>query len=362
MEKYYIYLLFVLVFIGCSDSKSTNPALIEASAEYKLAKQKSDLDAIFLSLTKLESHGKLTNEQSQEYSKVKKAMTLLEDTRRFHSDHDHENVVLSSHELLKLYPENSEVRKMFVESGNIFNALEKAQLCLSTAFPNGAILQKVDDNGTESTDLVKVTNLMIDASKFVDNANSLDPNFVTTQEMKKNLDGSKKLICLLLSQKIYQNAKVSVVLADYMARTVYNALIEIRDVYPSGFNLQKSWDSFAPNVKDSKIRIEEFLSLISETQIILRDISDESNLYKAIKDLRSETTEIVDMLLDPTGGNLSDWSRNIDSAKKRWARTTTNLNSSMPNEERINEDVISLAKLWQEMHLYKNSKTAALIK
>ena len=111
-----------------------------------------------------------------------------------------------------------------------------------------------------------------------------------------------------------------------------------------------------------KIEKDELPPLkMSETQKILRDISDESNLYIAIKDLRSETAEIVDMLLDPTGGNLGDWSRNINLAQKRWKRASANLDSSLPNEERIEEDLNSFAKLWEDLNLYKNSETAALI-
>lgn len=46
------------------------------------------------------------------------------------------------------------------------------------------------------------------------------------------------------------------------------------------------------------------------------------------------------------GGNLGDWSRNIDLAQKRWKKTKANLDSSMPNEERVEEDLHSFAKLW----------------
>ena len=355
--------IILLVFTAsCSYDSSSDTAYIEAIAEYKLAKQKSDLDGIFISLTKLESMGELSIEQREEFTNVSTAMDLLEKIRRNNADHDHESVVLNAAQFLKLYPRNAEVRKLFTESGNIFNALEKAQSSLVTAFPNGDIIQKSDENGTEVPDLVKMSNLIIDASTHVDRAISLDPNFVTTQKMKKDLEGTQRLTCVLLSQGLYQASEACVVGADQSARLVFNAIIKAKNEYPSVFNLQESWSAYEPIVMKLKDDLEAQLAKLNENENIIRDLSVGSSYYKAVKNLRTETVEIIDLLLDPRSGDLTDWSRNIDLAQKRWKKVNNELLDALPNLDRIGEDVDSFGSMWLGLKIYNNPETANLLK
>ena len=355
-------ILLLVSASSCSNDRSSDPAYIEASAEYKLAKQKSDLDGIFISLTKLESMDELSIEQREEFTNLSTAMDLLEKVRRNNADHDHESVVLNAAQFLKLYPRNSEVRKLFTESGNIFNALEKAQSSLVTAFPNGEIIHKIDENGTKEPDLVKMSNLIIDASIHVERAISLDPNFVTTQKMKKDLEGTKRITCILLAQRLYELSEVSVAGADQSARFAFNAIISIKNKYPSAFDLQETWSGYEPIVMKLKDDLEAQLAKLDETENIIRDLSTGSNVYKAVKNLRAETLEILDLLLDPRSGGLTDWSRNIDLAEKRWKKVNNELLDAMPNMDRIGEDVDSFASMWQGLKIYNNPETANLLK
>ena len=352
------YFGIIFAVCSCSDEVSNNPAIIEANAEYALAKQKSDLDAMFLSLSKLRAMDALSEEQDSEFDKVSKGLPLIEKIRRAASGHDHETVVVNSADFLQIYPDNAEVRKFLVESSNIFNELELVLKKLQSAFPEGKIRKKVNDEGTEETDLVGMANLIIDANVHALRANELDPNFTKTKEIAEKLKGTRRAISFLLAASIYNNTKQALVMADKMARLVYNAIVEVKNVYPAGFNLQKQWNSYSSNVSEGKKQIEIMLSSSDKTLLILRDISDSDVLYNSIKKLTDDSIDMVDLLLDPTGGNLNDWSKDIDKALIVFKKADKEINSSMPNNERLISDFVDMAILWSEWKLYSNSEVA----
>ena len=92
-----------------------------------------------------------------------------------------------------------------------------------------------------------------------------------------------------------------------------------------------------------------------------KDLLDD-DLYKAVKNLRTETLEIIDLLLDPRSGGLTDWSRNIDLAQKRWKKVNNELLDALPNLDRIGEDVDSFGSMWLGLKIYNNPETANLLK
>lgn len=154
--------LLVLSLAGCEESQAgygESKEIRDQRAELELAELKGDLDAIYLSLSKLSKAG--DKESINRLPDISEAIKLREKMELALSDHDHENALLFASQLLEKAPINKKAKRVVRESGQIFYLLLSAK----------GLLEKIK---LESED-VSVQPKMV----------SLDVNFTEEEKNKK---------------------------------------------------------------------------------------------------------------------------------------------------------------------------------
>ena len=124
MKHIALLVLLVLSFVslsGCGDSQEIK----DQRAKLELAELKGDLDAIYLSLSKLSEAG--DKEAKKRLPDISDAIKIREKMELALSDHDHENALLFASKLLEKAPSNKEAKQVVRESGQIFYFLLSAK-------------------------------------------------------------------------------------------------------------------------------------------------------------------------------------------------------------------------------------------
>ncbi len=124
MKHIALLVLLVLSFVslsGCGDSQEIK----DQRAKLELAELKGDLDAIYLSLSKLSEAG--DKEAKKRLPDISDVIKIREKMELALSDHDHENALLFASKLLEKAPSNKEAKRVVRESGQIFYFLLSAK-------------------------------------------------------------------------------------------------------------------------------------------------------------------------------------------------------------------------------------------
>jgi len=194
---------------------------IAFESELELARQKSDIDGLFLALTKLERASFLAPSEAELLGKCRQTLQELQTMRGHQAKHDHESVVQSADVILSAFPDNVEARKAFSESGLIFAYLESATQALS-GITGGAKSDAIVAAVKAEDDIGNKIAKLAEADKHLAEALKLDPQYAHSLAMQGAVQATQNVIAGLMAERVVKNAGKIMETSEEMAITVFN--------------------------------------------------------------------------------------------------------------------------------------------
>jgi len=337
--KWTAYLITAsLLIAGVFGCESNKKEIEMANAKLDLARQKGDLDQMYLALRELKTLGEDSEEILQELSKAEKGLEIIQQLRLYKSEHEHENVVISAGEFLEIFPDHPEARRALKESGLIFSYLKTAKLALQSCFhqknEDQPQLIEVQTDSTSSIDFSTIFYNIEKAEKAINEAKKLDLQFEHVLAMEKMITDTKNTLLLVISLSIVQTAAVQADDFIHIFNMVYHVM-SLRVEY-SLESPSETWNEVEPLVKGVKEASQFALDDMNKKSSYLTtyESGEALEFILTAREINIQTSELIDAITSPTG-SMIDYKKDVESKIRKTRELIKRFSSSVPDEKKI---------------------------
>lgn len=356
-----LLLLIVSQFIGCGNKKEIE----QAKAKYELAETNGNLEEMFLALKELSRLKYKKEETEKSLIEVKEYLTLYNEIKTLHSEHNHEELVKKADKFLKKYPNNSEVKKYFIESGQIFAYLEIAKKYLEDSFSlneknekNLIMVSVENDKGgkTEEVDFEKIYFNLDKANKYFGEAKKLDPYFKKAISLEKMVSDFNYTFDILLIDSIETSIMINEYFIESAFITNYNGMVEwLKSDYLSPQSYWRLMES--ANIEFKNI-IDESISKIDKKMNQLNFKKENDTLLerkKLLKERYVNLNSFSDEVFNPKG-SMIDYKNDVNNCLRKIKEIDSKVSISKINKNELEEKVVGFSKILSEFSIYEREE------
>jgi hypothetical protein len=289
---------------------------VALESELELARQKSDVDGLFLVLGKIERSSFLSPEEAELRAKCGQALQEIQALRSHLANHDHEAVVQSADRILELFPNNVEARKALSESGLIFAYLEGATEALSGIIGAGNADAGVAATKTKENLPEKISKLAA-ADKYLSEALKLDPQYTHSIAIQASVNAAQAVLAVALADALVPVASTVMDQAETISVKTFNFVNTLgrSPTYPKSY-----WEIYNEKFKEISgglLKKQRELIAAQANQIaILKQLRNRDNADFVDQTVRllESAEKVVTGFLEPNG-KWSDYSAAITSSQ-----------------------------------------------
>ncbi|MGA3114323.1 MAG: hypothetical protein ABSF90_07815 [Syntrophobacteraceae bacterium] len=343
----------VILFFGCSQNREK---IENAKNRLELARTKNDLDQMYLILKELSVLQKNDEQTIEELRKVEIALPLLERIKVSKGDHNHEDVVSASYELLKIFPQHAEARRALKESGLIFSHLQESISLFNECITyddeqqRASLIQTTSELGEKKADYSKIVNKLALASDNISNALKLDPYFDKAISLNEVVVAFRNTIGISIANSVY--IKSDVIINKYLAiyDGVYHFMTIIININGSA---AEAWATEEPYVNRNRQEDRTYIAELNELSSYLLSFkeTDISQLATIATDINVNACTLVDAVTNPKG-SMIDYKNNVSAFSTKAQELSSRFKSSCPNPEMINSSVHGFAESIKNYELF----------
>ena len=342
---------------------STEIAVAATRAKLDVSVIKHDFENMFLSIRALDSLKAAGDEDLLMLAKATKALDLESKLLQAQADHDHEVVVHSADNLLKIFPEHTLSLRALKESGLIF-------FYLKSGSEQMALLNKItathkiseDASGIEKLAALKVkadkeSEAINKAQEFFEKASALDPFYVESLDITKNLESLKTVKGNILSKELcywYDDVYDYVETKAVPAVNTFAKAIEDWDRSPyEGSN--SAWSLVEDSVKSTKEVSTGYTTRLLGLVNITKDYKTEDNqeLLTLTRELIRDLDLLTEQLLNTKGNSLTGWKASFREAQAKYNQSNADYTAALGNETRGQENFLNAVKALTSFELFE---------
>jgi len=343
----------VILLFGCSQNREK---IENAKNRLELARTKNDLDQMYLILKELSVLQKNDQQTIEELRKVEIALPLLERIKVSKGDHNHEDVVSASYELLKIFPQHVEARRALKESGLIFSHLQESislfNECISydDEKQQASLIQTTSDLGDKKVDYSKIVNKLALASDKINNALILDPYFDKAISLNKVVSAFRNTIGMSIANSVYikSDALINKYVGTY--EHVYMFMTILINVHGSS---SEAWATEAPFINKERHGDSANIAELNELSSYLLSFKDTyiSQLATTANDINVNACTLVDAVTNPKG-SMIDYKNDVSALSTKAQELSSRFKSSCPNPDMVNSSIHGFAESIKNYELF----------
>jgi hypothetical protein len=346
---------------GKAAAKKDSPAVASARARLELARQKSDLDGMFLALKELQALGQDSPGMMEELANIGAAIPLLQKVRVYQGDHNHEEVIKAAGLVLDRFPEHPEARKALKESGLIFGYLQDALSSLSGCFAKDdqgkfdlvQIKVRIMKDMTDMPDFAKIFYNLDKAEKSLEAAKNLDPHFDQALALEKLVSDTKNTVGFEVGMPL---AKCDGILADTYISAFQSIYSAMEVAVQSGRPISAVWVEGSKVLQqlEDKAEFKNLFDLLDRLSSYLAyfKAGTASEFLQTVKEIHSKMMQLKSAVANPTG-SMIEYRRDVGVKRTQLLDLIGNLKTSTPNENTLADNVVGFATVAVKYELFK---------
>ncbi len=359
--SFFSAVILCFMAVGCANNENE---ILQARSQLELARTKSDIDGIFVSVNNLIQLGDKDPALPAELEKVKKTLSLYEIIRISQSEGTHEKTIQSANEFLEIFPNNIDVRKSLRTSGQIFRylagSLNDLQSCFFKYADGGFSFNRVNNTENSPIDFDIVSQRLCHARQSVEEALNRDQNFDTALNLRRLIINAQIALSSAITKEIFTTI-------DRQRPAVENTFdvvhVEMQKSLRSRFSSpQKVWKRFQPNMTTLEAIHKDGIVDLGRLASLLIRLENEGNegLILSAKNAVMIYDQYVNTVIYPRS-SLAEYSNDYLSISSKWSELELWYRKTESNLNNLMENITHISSLAMEFCLYKNEQTSGII-